>query len=80
MVYLHTKNLVLGYILEDLGIEIVCIFCDHFEFLRSFVTFYGRLVYFVVIWYILSCFAMLYREKSGNPDLDPGCCGLVSSV
>jgi hypothetical protein len=44
--------------------------------------FYGRLVYFVAIWYILwpfdifygylvyfSRFGILYHEKSGNPDL-----------
>jgi hypothetical protein len=43
--------------------------------------FYGRLVYFMedwfiwmyylfiftAIWYIFSCFGMLYQEKSGNP-------------
>jgi hypothetical protein len=42
--------------------------------------FYGHLVYFMVIWYILrpfgtfhghlvyfSCFGMLHQEKSGNP-------------
>jgi hypothetical protein len=29
--------------------------------------FYGHLVYFVVIWYIIPRFGMLYQEKSGNP-------------
>jgi hypothetical protein len=28
--------------------------------------FYGRLVYFVVIWYVSPRFGMLYQEKSGN--------------
>jgi hypothetical protein len=31
--------------------------------------FYGRLVYFVVIWYIYPRFGILYLEKSGNPDV-----------
>jgi hypothetical protein len=30
--------------------------------------FYGHLVHFVVIWYILIHFGILYREKSGNPE------------
>jgi hypothetical protein len=40
--------------------------------------FYGQLVYFTAIWYILSilssfgifppCFGISYQEKSGNPD------------
>jgi hypothetical protein len=35
--------------------------------LWTFDVFYGHLVYFVVIWYILPRFGMLNREKSGNP-------------
>jgi hypothetical protein len=42
--------------------------------ISPFGLFYGYLVYFVairyifiVIWYIFSCFGMLYRVKSGNP-------------
>jgi hypothetical protein len=31
--------------------------------------FYGHLVHFVVIWYILIRFGTLYREKTGNPGL-----------
>jgi hypothetical protein len=29
--------------------------------------FYGRLVYFVVIWYIFRRLGILHQEKSGNP-------------
>jgi hypothetical protein len=35
--------------------------------LRPLEIFYGLLVYFVVIWYILPRFGILYQEKSGNP-------------
>jgi hypothetical protein len=42
-------------------------FYDHFVFLESNGIFYGRLVHFVVIWYIFSRFGMLHRAKSGNP-------------
>jgi hypothetical protein len=37
--------------------------------LRQNGIFYGYLVHLVVIWYTFSRFGMLYREKSGNPDL-----------
>jgi hypothetical protein len=33
----------------------------------SFGLFYGHLVYFKAIWYILGPFGLLYQEKSGNP-------------
>jgi hypothetical protein len=33
-----------------------------------FGIFCGRLVYFVVIWYIFPPFGMLHQDKSGNPD------------
>jgi hypothetical protein len=35
--------------------------------LRPLETFYGHLLYFVVIWYISPRFGILYQEKSGNP-------------
>jgi hypothetical protein len=45
--------------------------------LGAFCLFYDRRVYFMAIWYILylaiwyifNRFGMLYREKSGNPDM-----------
>jgi hypothetical protein len=40
-----------------------------FWFAYMYVIFYGHLVHFVAIWYILPRFGMLYREKSGNPVL-----------
>jgi hypothetical protein len=42
--------------------EGVVIFCGHLVYI-----FYVHLVDFVVIGYIVPCFGMLYREKSGNP-------------
>jgi hypothetical protein len=32
---------------------------------------FGHLVHLMVIWWIISRFGMLYREKSGNPASDP---------
>jgi hypothetical protein len=46
-------------------------------FYSNFVSFKGKIVYFMVIWYILrlfgifSRFGMLYREKSGNTVRNP---------
>jgi hypothetical protein len=34
-------------------------------------TFYGHLVYNVVIWYIFTRFDMLFQKKSGNPAWEP---------
>jgi hypothetical protein len=34
--------------------------------LWPFGSFYGHLVYFMVIWYIFHRFGVLYKEKSGN--------------
>jgi hypothetical protein len=41
---------------------------DIWSILWTFYIFYGRLVYFVVIWYIFPHFGIYYQEKSGNPD------------
>jgi hypothetical protein len=49
------------YILEGLAIEKVAIFYGH---LVSFTAIWYILW---VIWYILFCFGVLYKEKSGNP-------------
>jgi hypothetical protein len=46
--------------------EIFAIFYGHFVILMPFSVFYG---YFVVIWCIFPHFAILYQEKSGNPEL-----------
>jgi hypothetical protein len=54
--------------LEALARKDVGIFIAIFSVLRPKGTFCGgHLVHFVVIWYILSRFGILYREKSGNP-------------
>jgi hypothetical protein len=69
MVYFQTKIPILGKILDDLEMESVGIF-------------YGPLVCFTAIWYILWSFGIfwvrlvffrfgtLYKEKSGNNDQD----------
>jgi hypothetical protein len=33
----------------------------------TFRIFYDHLVHFLFIWYIFSCFGIMYQEKSGNP-------------
>jgi hypothetical protein len=43
---------------------------DIWYILWTFGTFYGHLVYVLVIWNICYNFGMLYQEKSGNPALD----------
>jgi hypothetical protein len=50
--------------LEGLGTPNVDIFI-----LLSFEIFYCPLVYFVVIWFIMTHFGMFYQERSGNPEL-----------
>jgi hypothetical protein len=53
--------------------EIVVIFYGIWSILKTFSTFSGHRVYFLVIWYISSRFGMLCQEKSGNPASDgPG--------
>jgi hypothetical protein len=47
--------------------ENIVIFYDHLEYFWSFGIIYGRLVKFVVIWYILPGLVCLDNEKSGNP-------------
>jgi hypothetical protein len=39
--------------------------------LLPFGIFFGHLVYFMVIWNIISHFGKLYQQKSGNPGLKP---------
>jgi hypothetical protein len=83
MVYLYPKNPNLGmFILEGVAMEDIGILCPfgqcyvHLVILWLCGIFYGHLVYFTIIyiahflaiWYIFSCFGILYEEKSGNPD------------
>jgi hypothetical protein len=53
--------------LEYFGIENVGIFYDHLEYFWPFGIIFGRLVYFLVIWYIFPVLVCLYQNKSGNP-------------
>jgi hypothetical protein len=43
-------------------------FNGHLVCLMAIWYVYGRLVYFVFIWYISLLFGMFYLEKSGNPE------------
>jgi hypothetical protein len=62
-----------GYILEGLAMEDVGIletfnlFTAKWNILWPFGAFCGHFVHFVVLWYILTSFGKLCREKSGNP-------------
>jgi hypothetical protein len=63
-----------GYILEDLGMELLYILAI-WNILRPLGTFYGHLVILhIVIWYIFPRFGTLFQEKSSNPG------GVVASV
>jgi hypothetical protein len=42
-------------------------FMAFWNILRTFWIFYDRMVRFVLIWHIFSCFGIMYQEKSGNP-------------
>jgi hypothetical protein len=70
MVCFQTKNLNLGKFGRVLQYNMFVFFMDTWSILLSFVTFYGHLVQFVVIWYIFPNFGILYQEKSGNPGCD----------
>jgi hypothetical protein len=70
----QTKNPDLGKFLRALQWKVQV----HYIHLCPFCLFYGYLVYFVVIWYILWLFGIsfprfgvLCQEKSGKPDVAP---------
>jgi hypothetical protein len=60
-----------GNILEDLGMEYVVLFSGHLEYFKTIGHILWAFGNFIAIWYILPRFGTLYKEKSGNPDLDP---------
>jgi hypothetical protein len=80
MVCFQTKNPNLGNFWRVLQWKMLVYFMDTWSILRSFVIFYGHLVEFVVIWYIFPRFAILYQEKSGNPDTQYGSAAIEKSV
>jgi hypothetical protein len=68
MVSFQTKKSILGKFWRALPRwENVDIFHGYLENLWTFEIFYDHLVRFVFIWYIVSCFGIMYQEKSGNP-------------
>jgi hypothetical protein len=70
MVCFQTKNPNFGKILRALQWKILVSFMIIWSFSRPLETFYGHLIYFVVIWYISRRSGILYQEKSGNPALE----------
>jgi hypothetical protein len=69
MVCFQTKNQNFGKFWRVLQWKMVEYVCIHsISFLRSFGIFYG--IHFVFVWYIFSCFGLLYLEKSGNPGFE----------
>jgi hypothetical protein len=69
MVCFQTKNPTLGKFWRVLQWKILGSFMTIWSIFRPLKIFYVHLVYFVVIWYISTCFGILYQEKSGNPAL-----------
>jgi hypothetical protein len=71
MVYFHTKNLNLGiqmYFRGPLnGKGLYSLWSFGVFYCHLVYEFYGRLVNFVVIWYIFHQFGLFNQEKSGNP-------------
>jgi hypothetical protein len=67
MACFQTKNLNLGKFCRVLHWKMLVYFMDTWSILGSFDKFYGHLVKFVEIWYILSRFGILYQDKSGSP-------------
>jgi hypothetical protein len=68
MVCFQTKNPNLGKFWWVFLWKILVYFMTIRSILRPLEIFYGRLVYFVVIWYIFPRFGILDQEKSGNPE------------
>jgi hypothetical protein len=56
-----------GYILQDLGIENVVIYFDHWEYFTTIGYILWAFGYFVVIWHTYTSFGISHQEKSGNP-------------
>jgi hypothetical protein len=72
MAHFQTQNPNLGTFWRVLQWKMLVHFMTISSILRPFGTFCGRLLHFVVIWYIFPRFGLLYQEKSGNPDLKNG--------
>jgi hypothetical protein len=67
MVCFQTKNRNLGKFCRVLLGQILVYFMTIWSIVRPLEIFYGHLVAFAVIWYILPRFGILDQEKSGNP-------------
>jgi hypothetical protein len=63
MVCFPTKNPNLGKFWRALQLKMLVYFMDIRSILRSFGKFYGRLVYFVVIWYMFSHFGIFTKKN-----------------
>jgi hypothetical protein len=68
MIYFQTKIAIwVNFEGSSNGRYIYILWTLHRPILRPFHTFYGHLVFFVVIWNVFPRFGILYREKIGNP-------------
>jgi hypothetical protein len=56
-----------GKVLEGLGMEKVCIFCGHLEYITAMWCIFWPFGKLVSIWYIFPVFGKVRQEKSGNP-------------
>jgi hypothetical protein len=69
MVYFLTKNPNLGKFWSvHIAMEDVGIFYGHLVYFTAIWYMLLPFVYFVVFWYIFPRFGMFYQEKSGNPE------------
>jgi hypothetical protein len=68
MVCFQTQNPNLGKFWRALEWKMFVYFMTIWNNLRPFDIIYGRLVKFVVIWYIFPILVCLDQEKSGNPE------------
>jgi hypothetical protein len=67
MVCFQTKNQNLGKFWRVLLWKILVYFMTIWSMLRPLEIFYGRLVYFLIIWHSFPRFGILDERKSGNP-------------
>jgi hypothetical protein len=67
MVHFQTKNPNLGKFWRGLNWTMLLFIMDIWTIIRTFVIFNDRLVHFAFIWYSVSGFGAMHREKSGSP-------------
>jgi hypothetical protein len=71
MVCFQTKKSQFWVNFEGFGMEKVCIFFGHLEYIKAILNILGPFDNLVAIWYIFPRYGKLCQEKSGIPDLPP---------